>query len=122
MKRVSRRIGRFEIRSTGNLKNDFEVLKWFPNGYYGKKDQYIKISPEHYRDPKFSYGSIHESCFESPENCVVIGFINIYPDTGWAFEKNEYPCLTKSEENDKDLNELLSLFDKFKDKFCKAIE
>ena len=121
MKRVSKRIGRFEIRSTGDFKNDFEVLQWFPNEYYGKKDQYIKISSEHYRDPKFSYGSIHESCFESPENCMVIGFINIYPDTGWTFEK-KYPRSIKSEENDKDLNELLLFFDKFRDEFCKAIE
>lgn len=121
MKRVSKRIGKFEIRSTGDLGNDFEVLQWFPNKYYGKKDQYVKISPEHYRDPKLSCGSIHESCFESPENCMVVGFINVHPDTGWILER-VHPCLTESEEKYEDLTKLLLFFEKFREEFCKAIE
>lgn len=120
MKRVSKRIGKFEIRSTGNLKNDFEVLQWFPNKYYGKKDQYIKISSEHYRDPKFAYGSIHESCFESPENCMVIGYINVDSDMGWTFE--EGTALKTKKVEDKNLDQLLLFFDKWIREFYEAIE
>lgn len=51
----------------------WEIKMWYPNFYYGKKDQYEYEGNGMYIDPKFRAHRIHESCFKHPESCYTLG-------------------------------------------------
>jgi len=65
-----------------------EIVKWFPNTYYGSEAQlesegYKRIEHE---NGGFSYKrgfhNIHGSCFQGKESCCVIAFIDDDSDEG----------------------------------------
>lgn len=63
-----------ELRKVHNREKMFEIVKWYPNTYYGKESDY-DFDGEWYK-PKGSRGhSISPSCFANPESCYVIVFI-----------------------------------------------
>lgn len=57
------RIGNIESRWS-EVNKKFEIVKWFPNIYYGKSKQ--------------EYPNCDDSCFRHPESCVVVAFFDLY--------------------------------------------
>jgi hypothetical protein len=59
----------------------YEIVKWFPNCYYGKEQEYVDngyvLSGGFYRNANVS---ISESCFENPESCCTIATLH-YDDS-----------------------------------------
>ena len=62
-----------ELRKSFGHNKRFEIVKWQENHYYQKESEYIKVG-DFYKKENYSY-SINESCFENPETCYVISFI-----------------------------------------------
>lgn len=64
-----------ELRKTfGDNNKRFEIIKWQENPYYQKESEYIKEDDFYYKEEICSF-SIHKSCFEDPESCYVVSFI-----------------------------------------------
>lgn len=51
----------------------WEIKMWYPNFYYGKKDQYEYVGDGMYADPEYHNHRIHESCFKGKECCYTLG-------------------------------------------------
>ena len=51
----------------------WEIKMWYPNFYYGKKDQYKYDGDGMYINPECPYHRIHESCFKHSESCYTLG-------------------------------------------------
>lgn len=71
-----------EIRKTKSLRDEYytEIVKWYPNIYYGNKHHYREVEPGMYKkingEPWETYCSVHESCFENPECCYTLATID----------------------------------------------
>lgn len=69
------------------LKNEKEFVYWYPNEDYGKMNELLAPGATmendcivtYYNGVKFSK---HKSCFESPENCYVIAFLDTIKEDG----------------------------------------
>ena len=70
---IKLRLNNIEFREYSDHKK-FEIVKWYPNKYYGKELEY-KWNGDFAYMPN-SMGKIHKSCFNNPENCYVISFID----------------------------------------------
>ena len=68
------RIGQLELRRTSDKKM-FEIVKWYPNEYYGKEHEYEKNGEWYVRDGE-PMCRVHENLFSSPELCYTIAFID----------------------------------------------
>lgn len=81
------------------LSNDkYEVVKWFPNPMYDKKDEYRvenELGEVEYVKNGVNYS---ESCFKHPESCFVVSFVDWNAHENWwevrevgtrPFEMNE---------------------------------
>lgn len=68
------RINQIECRFS---QGRYEIVKWFPNCYYGKEQEYVDngyvLSGGFYRNANVS---ISESCFENPESCCTIATLH----------------------------------------------
>ena len=68
------RINNIECRFS---QGRYEIVKWFPNCYYGKEQEYIDngyvLSGGFYRNANVSIG---ESCFKNPESCYTIATLH----------------------------------------------
>lgn len=64
------------INNNNQNENDirFEIVKWQPNHYYGKENDYIK-NDMFYHLPNQYHIKIHESCFKSIETCFTLIWI-----------------------------------------------
>lgn len=71
MKNKSRR-NNLELKQINN-PNFFEIVKWEPNPYYNKQNEYTKVG-EYYK-PQNSFGNIHESCFINKEMCYTLAYV-----------------------------------------------
>jgi len=49
----------------------FEIVKYEPNPYYGKEEEY-DFNGEYYRPKNNNYFEIHKSCFKNPENSYLL--------------------------------------------------
>lgn len=77
-KRIIRRQGDLEIRNSIVGHHDFEIIKWFPNSLYGKEAFYTYDKEHGYYIPKTGWcTAIDPSCFKDPENCLVLGWIDM---------------------------------------------
>ena len=74
------RINQIECRFS---QGRYEIVKWFPNSYYGKEQEYVDngyvLSGGFYRNANVS---ISESCFENPESCCTIATLHYNDDEG----------------------------------------
>ena len=71
------RIGNIEFR-WGGCNECYEVVRWYPNPYYGHKDEYEDCGGGSYHKkdgPANCY--ISETCFEHPESCLVLAFFDV---------------------------------------------
>lgn len=67
-----------EIRRSGKTGNEFEVLHWGPNLYYGREKEYVWNPYKAAFQPKDSSNCyIHPSCFENPETACVVAFLTM---------------------------------------------
>lgn len=70
MKRV--RIGNIELRCVDGI---WEIVRWYPNSFYGKENDFIKIDDEQYQYKDSENCYVHKDCFKNPESCYVIAFV-----------------------------------------------
>ena len=68
-----------EIRKDAHITNRFEVVRWHDNPYYNKKDEY-EFNGEYYYKPENPYHHIDPSCFNNPETCCTIAYIDMGND------------------------------------------
>lgn len=75
------RINNLEFKEYTSTKKDkllYEIVKWYPNNYFGKEKEYRK---DGYVDNFEGWGltrdwhTISKALFTYPENCIVIAFI-----------------------------------------------
>lgn len=94
----------------------FEIVKYYPNDYYGTEDNYEKDG-NYYYDSSHIF-RIHESCFKSKENCYTI-LIFRYSETSQdyvaEFVSDRYLDLDDKEW--KILREILSIVNKYLNKY-----
>ena len=64
------RINQIECRFS---QNRYEIVKWQPNSYYGKEQEYVdkgwEVGEEFYR---LNNTSIHKNIFMNPESCYTV--------------------------------------------------
>jgi len=105
------------------VRKQYEIVKWFPNMYYGSE---ARLEAEGYKRTDYNNGEfeystgylmIHGSCFKNPESCCVIAFIDNDSDEGLEIRPIGARLLNLSKEerdiffdvykyvNDKALNE-----------------
>ena len=73
----SKRIGVLEFREASYLGDkplfmSYDIVKWYPNPYYGNENNYIKLNHEFYCYPKNTGCRIHKDLFKSREHCIVL--------------------------------------------------
>lgn len=75
------RINNIECRSTKYIPQEYEIIKWYKNDYYGAEEKmlekgYEKIVYENgdWAMTKNNY-TINSSCFKNPESCYVIAWL-----------------------------------------------
>ena len=66
------RIGNIELRC---VNETWEIVRWYPNLYYQRENEFIKVDDERYRYKDKDNFYVHKSCFKNPEACYVIAFI-----------------------------------------------
>jgi hypothetical protein len=79
----SYRINNIEFRPYKGKENEplYEIVKWFPDQHYGKRQEYIDSGYKELDAYISNSGlSIDNSCFLSPESCYVIAFIRLDKD------------------------------------------
>ena len=81
----SKRIGVLEFREASYVGNkppfvSYDIVKWYPNLYYGKENEYIKLNHEFYCYPK-NTGCIVLATFryDYQEECYNLEFIGDRP-------------------------------------------
>lgn len=53
----------------------WEIRFWYPNSYYGKKDEFESVGDGMYihKHSDSDWWRVHESCFKHPESCYTLG-------------------------------------------------
>jgi hypothetical protein len=78
-KEIKVRINNIEFRTTG--RNRGEIIKWYPNNYYGKLEQYLNdgwedVGPGIMSKGEDHYGcTISKDCFKNKESCFVVAWV-----------------------------------------------
>lgn len=67
-----KRIGDIELRK---INNNWQIVRWYPNSFYGKENDFIKIGDDFYQYKGKDNCYVHNDCFKNPESCYVIAFI-----------------------------------------------
>lgn len=73
----SKRIGILEFKKASYLSSEpsfvsYDIVKYYPNPYYDKEKDYIKLNHEYYCYPKNTSHRIHKDLFKNKELCAVI--------------------------------------------------
>lgn len=73
----SKRIGVLEFREASYVGNkppfvSYDIVKWYPNPYYGNEKNYIKLNHEFYCYPNNTGCRVHKDLFKSKELCIVL--------------------------------------------------
>jgi len=72
------RINQIECRFS---QGRYEIVKWYPNSYYGKEQEYVdkgwKVGEDFYR---LNNTSIHKNCFKNPESCYTVATLQYDDD------------------------------------------
>lgn len=66
------RIGNIELRC---VNETWEIVQWYPNYFYQRENEFIKVDDEHYRYKDNDNCYVHKDCFRNPESCCVIAFV-----------------------------------------------
>lgn len=71
------KIGKLEFRIATYLSKtpahpSYDIVRWFPNRFYGKESEYVKVDENNYRHPSVIDYFINKKYFENPESCIVI--------------------------------------------------
>jgi len=68
------RINQIECRFS---QGRYEIVKWYPNSYYGKEQEYVdngwEVGEDFYR---LNNTSIHKNCFKNPESCYTVATLH----------------------------------------------
>lgn len=71
------RLGNVELRPLDDRTHAAEILKWRPNEFYGKEGgEYERVQGGYRLKGNPDGMLVHKSCFEYPETCCVVAFIN----------------------------------------------
>ena len=71
---MKKRINKLALRDFTYTNGMFEIVKYQPNPYYGKQDDYqISDDPDFYKIT--SNSKIHKNCFLNKEFCTTLCFI-----------------------------------------------
>jgi len=65
----SKRIGDIEIIKIGKI---IEIIKWQPNCFFGKENEYDQLDSETFRNKINPHYIVHSSCFLNNETCYVL--------------------------------------------------
>ena len=103
MKRT--RIGNIELRCRNKT---WEIVRWYPNSYYQRENEFIKVDDEHYQYKDNDNCYVHKSCFANPESCYVIAFIEGSEDEHDIRSVGMRPWML-DEEDEKDFKQLLKI-------------
>ena len=73
----SKRIGVLEFREASYLGDklpfvSYDIVKWYPNPYYGNEKDFVKLNHEFYCYPNNTGCRIHQDLFKSREHCIVL--------------------------------------------------
>ena len=94
------RINQIECRFS---QGRYEIVKWQPNGYYGKEQEYVdngwEVGEEFYR---LNNTSIHKSCFANPETCYTIATLHYDADERCCDMKTVGPRLLQLNKSERD--------------------
>jgi hypothetical protein len=77
------RINNIECREPRSDSGNYEMVKWYPNEYYGSEQKMIDDGYEKVIYPNGGWGmkkdwhTVNESCFQNPESCYVIAWLKI---------------------------------------------
>jgi len=77
------RINNIECRDSRGNSGNYEMIKWYPNEYYGSEQKMIDDGYEKVIYPLGGWGmkkdwhTVNESCFQNPESCYVIAWLKI---------------------------------------------
>lgn len=77
------RINDFECRSNIYRKDEYEMVKWEANQYYGNEEKLISEGYEKVGHNSSDWGlrngshTINSSCFKNPETCYVIATLKL---------------------------------------------
>lgn len=102
-RRDLKRMGNLAMGKCSYLGNEpeipsYEIVKYYPNCYYGRKDEFEPIGGGMYKE-KGTSGDwrVHESCFVHPDSCFTVAI--------WRWDKHEE--IYQLESVGKRLNELV---------------
>ena len=79
------RINQIECRFS---QGRYEIVKWYPNSYYGAEERYLADGYERVEGENGTWSmrtrchSIHSSCFENPESCYTVATLNYRKSEG----------------------------------------
>ena len=94
------RINQIECRFS---QGRYEIVKWYPNSYYGKEQEYVdngwEVGEEFYR---LNNTSIHKNCFANPESCYTIATLHYDADEGCCDMKTIGPRLLQLSKPERD--------------------
>lgn len=86
-KNVLKRIGNLAVGKCSYLGNEpeipsYEIVKYYPNCHYGKKDEYEYVEGGMYKKKGAPNNwLVHENCFTHPESCFTVAI--------WRWDKHE---------------------------------
>ena len=86
----NKKIGNLEFRKASYLlpkepeNPAYHIDYWYPNGYYGKESNYVKVDEDWYCYPDNHNCRIHKDCFKNPLSAMAIGSFN-YKDGCYEF-------------------------------------
>lgn len=74
---IIKRIGNLALAKTHsygrNQEEYYEIVKYYPNPYYGKESEYVQTDLGNYAHPDYPHCFIDKTCFKNPESCYTIG-------------------------------------------------
>lgn len=106
------RLGNLGLAKTHSYSKDpveyYEIIRYYPNPYYGKENEYVKTEFGNYQIPGHQC-FIDASCFKHPESCYTIGIFRQNNDEEPDFESVGSRIVVEPEEA-QNLNLLLRHF------------
>ena len=74
--RKEKRIGNVSARPMFDGKYAWDILLHYPNPYWGKEKEYVKVEgTDYYEYPDNPYCRLHSGCFKHEESCYTLAFI-----------------------------------------------
>lgn len=77
IRKIRFKSGKIEFRYS-ECNGGFEVVKWYPNSFYGKQDEFEEEEPGRFRKKKYPYPFyVDGKTFTTKENCYVVAFVRV---------------------------------------------